>query len=413
MASAWQRWNQRKTVLILAVCMAMQTTGFVLIVPLFALRFYELGAGPDALGRSIMAGAITGVMAAPLVGSLADRYGRRLLVILALAAYGLSFVGFLFAASPLALILLRAAAGALSISMIPSVIGIIAEIAPADRRAQWIGYIGGGTSAGWIAGPILGGLLYDQWGYGTAIAGSIFMAVGAFLIAVLTLPETRKRTPHVEKANMSRKTEMNWMWSKQPDMKLTWQSFRFALSNSLPLFVAMLLTYFLMMFAWTFIEPSFMFYVYEDLGWSSLMLGLTMSTYGIALMLGEIALGHLSDRLGRRPLIVLGAILFSAQFFGLAFFRSYLWLSLSFVIAGLGNALYDPALSASILDISPQEHQARIQGIRSAIGSVGAIFGSALAILAASFPNTQIIFLGGAGAALLAASVGLFVKIRK
>jgi len=55
------------------------------------------------------------------------------------------------------------------------------------------------------------------------------------------------------------------------------------------------------MFAWAFIEPRFMFYAYDDLGWSSSMLGLVMSTYGISMMLGEFSLSHLSDQWGRKP----------------------------------------------------------------------------------------------------------------
>jgi MFS family permease len=74
------------------------------------------------------------------------------------------------------------------------------------------------------------------------------------------------------------------------------------------------------MFAWAFIEPQFMFYAYDDLSWTSSQLGLVMSAYGVAFMLGEFALGQLSDRLGRKPALVLGLTLFSAQFVGLAIF---------------------------------------------------------------------------------------------
>jgi MFS family permease len=59
-----------------------------------------------------------------------------------------------------------------------------------------------------------------------------------------------------------------------------------------------------------------MFFAYDDLGWSSSMLGLVMSTYGVALMLGEFGLSRLSDKLGRKPVIVAGLILSSAQFIG-------------------------------------------------------------------------------------------------
>jgi len=137
-----------------------------------------------------------------------------------------------------------------------------------------------------------------------------------------------------------------------------------------------------------------------------------MSTYGIAAMLGEFGLSHLSDRLGRKPVTVLGFFLFGAQFVGLAFFQNYLWISISFVIAGLGNALFDPALSAAILDITDAEHQARVQGLKSTASALGTILGPALAVLFAPYLDAQAIFWIASGAVAVTILIGLLVKIQ-
>jgi DHA1 family multidrug resistance protein-like MFS transporter len=123
------------------------------------------------------------------------------------------------------------------------------------------------------------------------------------------------------------------------------------------------------------------------------MLGLVMSTYGIAMLAGEFGLSRLSDRVGRKPVILLGLVLFAAQFIGLAFFRHYGWISASFIIAGLGNALYDPALSAAVIDITAPQHQARIQGLKSMAASLGAILGPALAVALIPTFNARAVFL--------------------
>jgi MFS family permease len=82
----------------------------------------------------------------------------------------------------------------------------------------------------------------------------------------------------------------------------------------------------------------------------------------MATMLGEFPLGRLSDGLGRKPVIALGLTLFSGRFLGLGLIGDYVWIAVTFTVAGLGNALYNPPLSASVLDIAPAEHRARSTG---------------------------------------------------
>jgi DHA1 family multidrug resistance protein-like MFS transporter len=130
-------------------------------------------------------------------------------------------------------------------------------------------------------------------------------------------------------------------------------------------------------------------------------------------MLGEFGFGRLSDRLGRKPIIIMGLMLFSAQFIGMAFFRNNILIATTFVIAGLGNALYDPALSASILDISPSEHRARILGIKSMVGSFGSILGPALVALFNSSMDARSIFLIAVGVVLLTTLIVLIDQARE
>lgn len=68
------------------------------------------------------------------------------------------------------------------------------------------------------------------------------------------------------------------------------------------------------------------------------------------------------------------------------FFR-LLWILLSLAVAGLGNALYDPALSAMILDITPPERTAAMLGVKSTAGSLGSTLGPALLMLMTTGPQ--------------------------
>ncbi len=377
------------TLVALALCMALQMTGFVMILPLFARRFESFGSGVAALGVSAMAYALTSTLAAPFMGMLADRIGRRPVILVSLAAYALAFGGYLFATSAWQLIMLRGLAGIFTAGLIPAMTGMVGDLAPENRRAQWIGIVNGGASAGWIAGPLLGGLLYDQFGYVVPFAVSILMATGALLLAVFLVPETHKPTPHTGRPSL------DWMsgWRTAPA--------RSTLS------LLMLIT-FGVMFAWAFIEPQFMFYAYDELSWTSSQLGLVMSMYGVSFMLGELFLGQLSDRLGRKPVLVLGLLLFSAQFLGLVLFRDATWIVATFILAGLGNALYDPALSAFILDITPPEHSAGMMGLKGTAGSLGSLLGPALVVMLTPFVSPQVVFLISTALVILLTLVAAF-----
>lgn len=397
--------NSLNAIFVLSTCMALQMTSYVMILPLFARRFSEFGAGVEALGISAMAYALTSTLAAPFMGALADRFGRKPLILGSLAAYTAAFCGYLLASSAGGLIVLRGLTGAFTAGLMPAVTGLAADLAPKDRRAQWIGFVSGGASFGWIAGPIAGGMIYDRWGYSAALIVSIITAVITFFVALLSVPESWPAPAHPFPGK-TRSVIVN----QRNNIQVFLLNFRSTLPNSLSAFFILLFIFFAVLFAWAFIEPKFMFYAYNDLGWNSSMLGLVMSVYGVAMMLGEFAFGRLSDRLGRKPIILIGLVLFSVQFAGLALFKSYLLIAAAFVIAGLGNALYDPALSASILDISPVEHRARTLGIKYTAGSLGSILGPALVVLVSSSLSPSGIFLIAVSVVLLGIAAGLTIK---
>ena len=390
----------------LSVVMALQMTGYVIVLPLFARRFGDFGAGVQALAISAMAYALASTVAAPFMGALADRFGRRRLVLVSLGAYILAFGGYLFASSALAFIALRALAGAFTAGLNPAVTGIVADLVPMDRRGQWIGVVNGGAAVGWIAGPLLGGMLYDRWGYGVALSVSISMAAAAFALALFKVPESHKGFGRSARGIAAGRT------FRRRDLGASARAFLGTLPNPLTAFLGLLAVSFAVMFAWAFIEPRFMFYAYDDLGWSSSMLGLVMSCFGVSMALGEFGLGRLSDRLGRYPVIVLGLLLFGAQFMGLALFQNYVLIAAAFVVAGLGSALLEPALSAAVLDIAPAAHQARALGIKSTAGSLGNILGPALVVLLASSLAARGIFLAATGVVGMILLFVLFLRVR-
>jgi MFS family permease len=110
--------------------MALHMTGFAMFQPLFALRFDSFGAGVAALSVSDMAYALTFAFAAPFTGMLADRFGRRPIILLSLVGYVLAFAGYLFAPVAWILIALRGLAGIFGAGLLPGMTSIVGDLAP-------------------------------------------------------------------------------------------------------------------------------------------------------------------------------------------------------------------------------------------------------------------------------------------
>ena len=360
-----------KITLALAACMALQMTSFVMILPLFARRLSDFGAGVDALGLSALAYALAATFAAPVLGSLADRIGRRPLVLGSLAIYALAFTGFLLAGSAEVFVLVRGLAGGFTAGLIPAVMGIVADIAPADRRAQYVGVVNGGASLGWVIGPLIGGFLYDRWGYAIPFGMSVGIAALALVLAGFTVPETHTLARPLQRQS----------GASAPRRSLSAYLEPYRASGRLQALAVLLLIAFGVLFAWAFIEPQLMFYAYDELEWTSGQLGLAMSVYGLAVALGEFALGGWSDRFGRKPILILGLVLFTTQFGGLVLSGSFVWIAAGFIVAGLGNALFDPALNALFLDLAPEAHRGEVMGMKSTAGSLGSTLGPGLVVL--------------------------------
>jgi MFS family permease len=395
----------RIIIVLLAFCTALQMTSYGMIFPLFARKIDDFGDGVAVLATSVMAYSLAGVVAAPFMGSLADRIGRRPVILGSFAVFAAAFTGYYLAAASFVFIVIRGLTGALTAGLGPATMGLVADIAPEDERARWIGVIGGGTSAGFIFGPVAGGLLYDRWGYGPPFLASIGMALLTLLVTFLAIPETH--TPE----KRQRETLTQKRAASLAPKTGTAGSFMASLPHPLLAFGTLLFINLSMIFAWFFIDPQLPFYVFDELGWTTAQFGSAISFYGWATLCGSLALGQVSDRLGRKPVLIVGLILHAAQYVGLMLTNVYWVIIAAFIIAGLGEALLNPALTAAYLDITPEEHRSRAMGIKGAVGSLGSLLAPALVMVVVGYVPPQSVFLISA-ALIISTALIVFIALR-
>ena len=335
-----------------------------------------------------------------------DRFGRRPLILGGLAAYAVVNLAFLFARSPEVFMAVRAVEGALTAGLMPASMAVVADIFPESRRAQWVGVLMGSMGAGIVFGPVLGGLLYDSWGFKAPFIASAAMALAAFLSATVLVPETRTREIRRREGLRQRRIAATTQ-TTQSKAGLLWSS----LPRPLYVLLTLLFLDFVFTFGFTYIEPQMLFYFYEDLGWSTVQFGVVVGVFGLAMVSCQAVLGRTSDRVGRMPVIVVGALLFSALPISLAFITSFPLLLVTALIAGVGVALISPALGTAYLDMTSEQHRSRIIGLKSSSGSLGGVFGPLVLIGASRLTTPRGVFIS-AGALIVFAAILALVALR-
>jgi MFS family permease len=356
-----------------------------MLFTVFARKIGAVGQGVEVFGISATAFSLAALVAAPTMGVLADRFGRRRLLLGSLAAHALASLGYLLAPTGAAFIAVRALAGGLTAGLVPASISMIGDLTPQTERGRWLGFMTGWSAIGFVIGPPLGGWVFDHWGLPAPFLIGAATNTLAFLIALCFIPNTalgrqRPLESHVGTA------------SAEVGMMTRLSTFKIAIPRPYHTWVMLGTVSFIAVFAWRFVEPQFHFYIYDILGWTSARFGLVMSGYGVLLMVAETTLGACSDRFGRKLILMIGLIIHTAQYVALITTDSVIWITLGIAASGLGEGLFMPALNAYLLDITPEQNRAQMIGLKESMFSLGGLVGPALVVLAVRYLQPAGIF---------------------
>lgn len=216
-----QKKNQTWIVAVIMFTVFIDVMGFGILIPIIPQlltnpdsAFFLLPTGMTLGQGFILLGLLAATyplgqfIAAPILGQLSDRYGRRKLLALSLSGTVLSYVVFAYAIYTKNIPLMFASrffdgmtGGNISIAQ-----AALADVTTHEKRSSGFGLIGAAYGLGFITGPFIGGVLSDPRVYSgfNSVTPFIFAAVLSFLnmISVLLLfPETniRSRAHHILK----------------------------------------------------------------------------------------------------------------------------------------------------------------------------------------------------------------------
>lgn len=347
------------------------------IIPVFVLGQFH--ATPFQAALVIAAYYVAQVLAAPWLGNLSDRFGRRPILLLSQAGTIVSYLLLIFAVPLGALVdhtgLRLGVAGGLAVIYLArvldgltggniSVAGAYAsDISTPEKRAHALGLVGGASGLGHILGPALAGLLVGVNLLAPFLAASVVSGV-TLLLTLLWLHEPPTRTTSLEKA--------------VPQAK-EWSLSHVLLSRPVLLILVTALVIGLYMAA---LQGTFALYadrvllpgqpeamVVSTVGWIITVLGLVMALTQLVL------LNPLVSHLGEQKAILLGSILLGVSAVGF-FTVTSLWAIIAFVVAfAFGYGIMWPSLQALLTGFGTEQMAGRLLGWFQATFSLALILG--------------------------------------
>jgi MFS transporter, DHA2 family, multidrug resistance protein len=128
-------------------------------------------------------------------GLLADRLGRKRILMLGMVLFGISSLLTAYAQSPAELIAARAAMGFSGAAIMPSTLAIIANVFPRHEQPKAIGIWSGSVGLAIAIGPIVGGALLNSFWWGSVFLINVPITAIAFAVMLFLLPESKNPKP--------------------------------------------------------------------------------------------------------------------------------------------------------------------------------------------------------------------------
>ena len=372
-----------RSLIVLFLTVFVSLIGFGIIIPLLPFYAQTFGASPTTIGLLFASFSVAQFIAAPVLGELSDRWGRRPILIFSLLGTVLSFALLAMAHSITMLFIARIVDG-LSGGNITTARAYIADVTPVEDRAKRYGLIGAAFGLGFIFGPALGAL-FAHISYTAPIWAAAAVSAIAALLAFLWLPEPER---HVSEG------EVPPWWRALGDLM------------SRPGLRSILVVDLGYWFTFSVYQTTFALFGQRRFGWDAPHIGYVLATFAaFGVMVQVSVVGRVSRALGDRGTLVAGLGLAALGLACAALARTVPMFIAALAPAALGMGLASPTLLSLISTSVPRGEQGLAQGAAGALESLGRTAGPV-------FGNSMLQHFGegsayGAGAVVLLTTMAI------
>ena len=330
-----------------------------LVVPFMPIFVEQLGVEPSQVtfysGLAISVSAISAACVSPLWGILADRYGRKPMMIRAGLAMTITMGGLAFVPNVFWLLALRLLNGVFT-GYVPNATALIASQVPKDKSGYALGTLSSGVVAGTLTGPFVGGMIAEVFGI-----RNVFLMVGVFLFlaAILTIFFIKEDFQPVPKEKALPTKEL-----------FTSVKYPYLLFN-------LFATSFVIQVAAQSVGPILALYI-RDLGQNENLLfvsGLIVSSMGLSSMMSSGVMGRLGDKVGNHRLLIVAQAYSALIYLLCANASTPLELGIYRFLFGLGTGALVPGINALLSRMTPKAGISRVFAFNQVFFYLGGVIG--------------------------------------
>lgn len=355
----------RKALLFGLMSVFLCGIGFTIIAPVvpFLVQPYISNPKDQAIVVTLLTSvyAVCVFFAAPGLGALSDRYGRRPLLLICLSGSAMGYLVFGIGGALWVLFLGRIIEG-ITGGSISTIFAYFADITPREQRTKYFGWVSAFAGAGVVIGPTLGGLL-TKFGY----AAPMFFGAAITLINVgygfLFMPESLDRNNRLQRITAARLNPFLQLINLLSVRKLK----------------RLLVPAFLLWVPNGSLQAVFSQFTIDTFHWQPALIGLMFSIMGIQDIISQgLIMPKLLLKLSDGGIAILGMVFEIAGYSLIA--SSSLLTFYPFFIAGMflfgfGDSLFGPSFNGLISKSVDDSEQGRIQGGCQSIQSFARIIG--------------------------------------
>ncbi len=390
-----ERWQRTLTIMAVAQCFSI--LGFSFVLPFLPLYIQQLGIHGTTnitLWAAVLSGgvAIGMTVASPIWGVLADRYGRKIMVVRAAlsAAVLIGFMG--LATNVYELLALRVLQGMFTGTVSASQ-ALVSSQTPRNRLGFALGVMQTAVFTGNSMGPLAGGLVAQAVGFRLSFAAAAILLATCGTLVVAFVEE--------EDTFRDRRDEPR-------------PSIRSGMGQALrtPALLPMIATLFAVQFAVTQVYPilpQFVQYLQGSSGHAAVVTGLILGGAGAAGAISASGIGWFSDRIGHKSILVSAAVAACLISVPQYFVQATWQLAALRVADGLALGAMLPSASALLAGLVPAERRGAAYGLAASANSIGIAAGPLTTAAIVAFTGIRDVFLS---AAVLLAGIAFWVATR-